>query len=204
MNRRLCPWAAALGAALALGGCVSLFPKQPPEQLYRFGPPPATVTGVRAARFTVIEDRLGFNEAADGDRILTVAGDKVAYIKGGRWGATAPTLFQQALESAFDEAGGPARLAPRGTASKADLELRLDVSRFEVRYAAGAAPTILVRVHASLVGYEKRSPAGARDFQAEIPASGDRLGAIVQAFDQATTQVLGQIVAWVGQSGSPA
>jgi ABC-type uncharacterized transport system auxiliary subunit len=35
-----------------------------------------------------------------------------------------------------------------------------------------------------------------------VPASDKRVGAIAEAFDQATSQVVGQMVGWVDQTGA--
>jgi cholesterol transport system auxiliary component len=198
---------AAIGAAaLALCSCVTVFPKAQPEQLYRFGGAQDAGDGPSNAQFSVLAGTLEFDQAASSDKILTVTGDEVAYVKGGRWATSASAMFQEALQRAFDNANGPARLVEHGGAAKIDDELRLDVSRFEARYdkGAGAAPTVVVRVYATLTGYADRRVLGVRTFDAEAPASDNRLGPIASAFDQAADQVLGQIVTWVGQTGAPA
>ena len=56
-------------------------------------------------------------------------------------------------------------------------------------------------VRATLDRQSDFSHVGAKEFEAEIPASDNRVGAIVQAFDQATTKVVGDLVAWVDQEG---
>ena len=204
MTHRLAPLVAAFAAAFCLCGCITLFPKTQPEPLYRFGNAPAATQGPANARFSVLDDTLAFDVEAAGDRILTVNGDEVAYVKGGRWAAAATTLFREAVQRAFDAAGGPARLVEHGEAVKVDKVLRLDVSRFEARYenGAGAAPTVLVRVHASLSGYSDHNLVGEQTFEAQVAAADNRLGPITQAFDRATSQVVGGIVSWVEQSGS--
>ena len=190
--------------AAALGGCVTLVPKAQPDQLYRLaGPPGAAAENATAARFGVLDDTIDFAREAATDRILTVDGDQVAYISGGRWATSAPIMFREALQRGFD-AGGPARLIERGQTAQAEYVLKLEVRRFEAIYdhGAGTAPRVVVRVVGSLSKYSDRSPVADREFVASVPASENRLGAIAQAFDQATSQVVGQIVTWVGQSGT--
>ena len=202
MIRRLAPLAVALAAALAVGGCVTLFPKAEPAQLYRFGGSIQSPAGPVAARVTVLADTMDFDRESASDRILTVSGDEVAYVKGARWAAAASTLFRQALLRAFEAGGGPAQLVDRGQSAKIDQVLRLDVTRFEARYAsAGAAPTVVVRVRALLTNYGDRAIIGQRVFEADVDAGDNRMGAIATAFDHAAAQVLGQIVAWVNQGG---
>ncbi|MBV9995016.1 MAG: membrane integrity-associated transporter subunit PqiC [Caulobacteraceae bacterium] len=193
----------ALALPLALGGCISLFPKAPPAQLYTFGTVKPAATAA-APRFAVLNGAISFNRMAATDRILTVSGNEVAYIKSARWAEPAPLIFHEAEERAFDLAGGPARLVEVGEASRASNILRLNVLRFEARYDQGmnAAPTVVVRVAASLSKASDHSILGDQVFEAATPASENRVGAITQAFDQSTAQVLTQLVAWVGEKGA--
>ena len=199
--------AAASAALTLLCGCVSLFPKQAPAQLYRFGAalpasPPAAVP--TSARFAVQALIIDFNRAAAGDLILTVTGDQAAYIKGARWLSGASTLFEQALANAFDADQGPSRLMARGEAVRPDAFLKLDVRVFEARYlqGPGSAPTVVVQVYAALSQPADRGLMGEHMFAASVPASDNRVGAIAQAFDQAVGQVLGQLVKWVDAKGA--
>jgi cholesterol transport system auxiliary component len=193
----------ALALAGGLGGCVTLFPKARPEQLYRFGgePPPATVAGEPSVG--VRSAGLDFDRAAAMDRILTVRGDAVSYVAGGRWEVPAPSLFEAAVERAFT-AGGPVRYLARGAPGRTQFALRLNVMRFEARYeGAGAAPTIDVRLAADLTRQSDAALIGRRVFEAKVPAAADRIGAMVDAFDQATVKVVGDLVNWVDQTTTP-
>ena len=200
---------AALCAALlvGLGGCISLFPKTPPAQLYRFGveqgpaAPPAAGPVFNVSRLTN-----SFSNAAQGDRILTVDGDQAAYIAQARWVGPAADLFDEAETRAFDRSGGPARLLRSNEPASAQAELRLDVQSFEARYPGSdkAAPTIVVVVHAVLIGVLDRKLLGDQTFESRVPAGDNRVGLIVQAFNDATNDVLGQVVAWTNAKGAGA
>jgi cholesterol transport system auxiliary component len=187
---------------LALGGCISLFPKAAPVQLYRFdaqAPPVQSSVRPFAVRTGIAE----FPPGAGGDRIMTISGDEVAFIADGRWVSPASQLFQEALGHGFDAPGDPARLI--GPAQgKADYRLRLDVNRFETRYASGptAPPTVTVVVRATLDRTADLTLVATQEFTAEIPAADNRIGAIVQAYDAAVSKVVGDMVAWVDQKGA--
>ncbi|HLI66792.1 MAG TPA: ABC-type transport auxiliary lipoprotein family protein [Caulobacteraceae bacterium] len=195
-----------LGAALALGGCISLFPKTPPAQLYRFGGDEAVASATAGSPrgFNVQRLPTGFERAADSDRILTVDGDSVAYIAGARWAAPAAILFDQAETAAFERSAGPARLLRTADSAAAPISLRLDVQTFEARYLAGpkAAPTVVVSVHALLINALTRKVMADQLFEGQAAASENRVGAIVQAYDAATADVLGRIVEWTGREGA--
>jgi cholesterol transport system auxiliary component len=196
---------AVLGAcAAALSGCISLLPKSKPAQLYRFGPVPATGAPAVSAKpggVAIFRTNGSFpNEAAD-DRILTVDGGKMAYIAQSRWVAPAPVLFDEAVGQAYD--ASPVRLVVRGQQGRYAYALRLDVRNFEARYPAGpdSTPTVVVRVHAALSRADQ-SIAGEQIFESSVPASANRVGAIVGAYDQAVKDVLAQLVAWTQRTAT--
>jgi cholesterol transport system auxiliary component len=96
------------------------------------------------------------------------------------------------------------RLISRGEPATAAYILRLDVRNFEARYDHGpkAAPTVLVRVRAAMTrGTDKQ--VAEKIFEASVPASDNRVSAIVPAYDKAVAQVLKQIVAWTDEQAVP-
>jgi cholesterol transport system auxiliary component len=201
--RPLLETAVAGALALSLSGCISLLPKAKPAQLYRFGftvDAPAAATPVaaqgRTAPVAVYRANGQFQREAAGDRILTISGERAAYVAASRWVAPAEVLFAEAVVRAFEASPGPARLVSHGEPVRSEYALRLDVRNFETRYAAGGAPTVLVRVRAVLARAQTRAAVGEQVFEARVPASDNRVGAIVRAYDQAVAQVLGEVVTW--------
>lgn len=203
MNRPRLAALAGLALAVSLGGCVSLFPKAEPAQLYRFGDAAQPAQASGGPGFTVLLDTLSFDKAADTDRILTSDGNQLAYVKGGRWASPASVLFQAAVLKGFDAPGAAVRLIQRGESARAQDVLKLSVVRFEARYdhGAGAAPTVSVVVRAALNRQGDYALLGAQTFDAEVPASDNRIGPIADAFDKATAKVVGDVAQWVGQTG---
>ncbi|THD60205.1 ABC-type transport auxiliary lipoprotein family protein [Phenylobacterium sp.] len=196
MIRRALSLAALAACALALSGCISLLPKSKPAQLYRFGPPPAAnAAPARPGAVAVFRTNGQFQEEASDDRILTMTGGRAAYIAQSRWVAPADTLFNEAVANAFD--ASPIRLIARGQQGRFAYALRLDVRSFEARYDSGsdAPPTVVVHLHAALTKSDQSS-VGEQDFEARVPASENRVGAIVTAFDKASAEAIGKMVAW--------
>jgi cholesterol transport system auxiliary component len=199
MTRTLLRAGLAVVLALGLSGCISLLPKSKPAHLYTFGvdttaskaQPPAGTVGV----FWANGD---FQREAAGDQILTLTGDRAAYIAQTRWVAPAQVLFDQAVQAAFEGSASHVRLVPRGAPAPTDFTLRVDVRDFETRYEAGpkAAPSVLIRIHASLTREHQRTLVAEEVFEARAQASDNRVSAIVQAYDKALGQVLGDLVAW--------
>ncbi|HRD26934.1 MAG TPA: ABC-type transport auxiliary lipoprotein family protein [Caulobacter sp.] len=197
MSRRLTAAALAL-AAIALSGCISVFPKAEPVQLYRFEAHAVAPPTAQGPVFGVLRLGVGFPRASAGDRILTVSDrGEAAYIAGARWVSPASVLFEEQLASAFQ--GGRARLIGRGEVVKADVSLKLDVQTFEARYDRGpkAAPEVVVSVRGVITRNRDRALVGERIFNARVRAGENRVSAIVPAFNAALTQVLGEISGWV-------
>lgn len=196
----------SVAIASALASCISLFPTEKPAQLYRFSytnagaAPAASPTG---APFTVRALMANFTTDASGDRILTVRGQTVAYISGGRWAETANSLMEDALHAAFADRG-PANVFAKGELGPTDYRLTLSVPVFEARYLGGPteAPTVVVEVAASLGRLGEASARRERVFRAEARADSNTIGAIVTAFDTTVTQVLDQLVTWTNAKGA--
>ncbi len=187
------------GACALLVGCVSLFPKGPPAQLYRFGAPdvPAN-TALAPSAVVIAHGPADFDTAASTDRILTVNGQDAAYIEASRWVSPAPVLFEEALERAFQRTPGAPRLVSRGALIAAPLLLNLNVQSFEARYdhGADAPPTVTVVLRATVVRLDGRTVAGETLLTAAHAASENRVGSIVQAYDAAVQDVLAQLITW--------
>ncbi len=194
-----------IAACVALCGCVSLFPKAKPSQLYRFGAPEAAaaapVLPPPGAR-VIAQGPLAFPDDAAGDRLLTVTGDEAAYIADARWVSPAPVLFDEALVRAFEAAGGP-RLVPSAAAARPSLILSLAVQTFETRYDQGptAPPQVVVELRAQLIRPEDRSVVSDQLLTSAKRASDNRVGPIVQAYDEAVAEVLTKLTASVAQAG---
>ena len=191
--------AAVIGlAAVALSGCISLVPKSDPSQLYRFGAAAAAAPD-RTDAIGVFRAGGRFQREAAGDRILTITGDRAAYIAKARWIAPAEVLFDEAVATAFDSAPGRVRLVTRGESVPARHSLRLDVRNFETRYGAGGEPTVVIRVRAVLALGPGATEVNERIFEARTPAERNRVSAIVTAYNEALAKVLGEVVAWTNE-----
>ena len=195
---------AALGLALAasLAGCVSLFPKEQPAQLYRFTPQmEAPSISMDTQRIPIAVSPVEFTAAASGDRLLTMTGNEAAYIEGARWVSTAQTQFDEALDKAFDDGATATRLVQRRQAGASQLTMNLSVLNFETRYDNGpkGAPKVVVVLRAQLIRFPDRAVIGETIFRSEQPVSDNRVGAIVQGYDAAVTSVLKDLATWTDQ-----
>ena len=204
MIRRSVPLRLALIAVLgvSLSGCMGgLLGGGKPAQLYRFGQPAAAAAAPAApsgGEVGVFRANSLFVQEAAGDRILAVTDGQAQYIAESRWVAPASVLWDQAVLAAFDAAPGRVRLISRGERGRADYVLRLDVRTFEARYENGpkAAPVVEVAVRAVMTRSSAPGLGPEKVFRASVPAASNRVSSIVAAYDQATRQVLGEIVGW--------
>ena len=192
----------ALVLAMGVAGCVSLFPKEQPAQLYRFSPQMAGPSAsMDAQRIPISLSPIQFTAAASGDRLLTMTGDEAAYIEGARWVSTAQSQFDEAVNKAFDATATATRIVEPRQAGAAKLSMNLSVESFETRYDDGpkGAPKVVVALRAQIVRYPDRAVIGETVFHSEQPVSDNRVGAIVQGYDAAVTSVLKDLAAWTDQ-----
>ncbi len=196
--RRLTGPGVGAALALALGAC-ALLSTPDPVQLYRFGPLDGGYVGERSMETVQVSlRRIEFPDSVSGQRILAVTGNEAAYLAGARWVADAEQLYAQSLEMAFSSDRSGVRLIGGRELTRADAGLDVDITTFETRYATpGAAPTVVISARARLLAMPARTVVSEQVFSVSQPASDNRVGAIVSAYDAATQDLNEQIVAWV-------
>lgn len=196
--RRLTGPGVGAALALAMGGC-ALLSTPDPVQLYRFGPLDGGYVGERSMETVQVSlRRIEFPDSVSGQRILAVTGNEAAYLAGARWVADAEELYAQSLEMAFSSERSGVRLIGGRELTRADAGLDVDITTFETRYATpGAAPTVVISARARLLAMPARTVVSEQVFSVSQPASDNRVGAIVSAYDAATQDLNQQIVAWV-------
>lgn len=188
----------AIGAvASMLAGC-ALLSSPDPVQTYRFGgSAPAVAETVGSNATSIALRRVEFPEAVEGDRLLGVTGTETAYIKGARWVSPAEDLYMESLENAFAGQATRVRLIGPREPVRSGRSLDIDMRAFEARYdAPGAIPTVVITARARVTTSPERTVSAERMFSVEQPATENRVGAIVEAFDMATRDLNTQIVAW--------
>ena len=201
MRTNLFRIAVLTAAAVALSGCISLFPEAEPAKLYRFEI--SAPSEVAAKTFEVTRGPIAFDRAAASDGIVTVTGGSIAYIDSARWVAPAQQIFEEELVRAFQ--AGPARLIGRGEVGKSDWLMRLDVQRFEADYRNGpeGAPVVLVEIKVALTRNVRDGQTFETVLRSEVQAADNRVSAIVPAFNQALTKSLTDLNSWVVATGGP-
>jgi cholesterol transport system auxiliary component len=194
MSRRAVTVLVAASAAMALGGCVSVFPQAKPAQLYELSPDvEAAVAPGRTAAVNVRLDTVRFQQAAAGDRILTVRDGEAAYVGGARWVSPAETLFEEGLMRAFAERAKGVRLVPHSAVTGAAYGLSVDIDRFQVSMEGGT-PKVETALRARLIRFPEQTIAGEWRIDESRKADANRVTSIVRAYDAALGAALTTLV----------
>jgi cholesterol transport system auxiliary component len=202
--------ACASSALTLVTGCAGNLLKSdlPAPETFRLAVSAASTTGDVAAATATVPLALAVARpraatALDTDRIAVLAaGSRFDYYSGARWAEAAPQMLQQNLVGAL--AAGGMFAAVYAAPARAPVELLLDVElrRFEAvspgsDASAGPAPVVHVQAQASLVDTRRGVRVTSFVSEAAVPASDNRLGAVVAAFERANAQVVQDISARV-------
>ena len=197
--------------ALLLGGCTGNLLRSDAEAPDTFrldvdatvAPAASATSSTAGLAIAVARPRAA--AAIDTDRIAVhSAGNRFDYYLDARWAESAPQMLQQNLVGALAataQFGGGVMTAP----ARMPTELLLDVElrRFEVvatgpdAASSGAAPVVHVQVQASLLDQRRAARVTSFVSEAAVPASENRLSAVIAAFDRANAQVVNDIAARV-------
>jgi cholesterol transport system auxiliary component len=152
---------------------------------------PATPLAVDLA---VLKPRM--EPGLDTDRIAAVYPDRrLEFYASGHWSGSLDEVLQALTVQAFRRNGGLRSVSGESTRFYNTHWLELNVEDFQAEYrTTGAPPVIKVRIAARLGNASDHGLLGRYEAAAEQPASADRMGAIVEAFEIAANTALGQIV----------
>lgn len=192
-------------AAISLSGCVTLFPKAKPAQLYHLGlEAEGSEQATSGAGLPVLLGAVQFNRAVAGDRLLTRQGDQAAYVAQARWTMPAALLFEESIAKAFMRGTGDARLISPKDPVVAKLVLRLDVRALEIRYAEGSrrSPVAVVNMSGLLADSDQRTVVSQSVFDCQVPAKSNRVQSLVAALNGALFDCQGQVVKWTDQTAA--
>jgi cholesterol transport system auxiliary component len=187
---------AAAGAPLllALAGCAGLLHSSaPPEQVYYLRAPEAAAAAAPASRSASL--RVGHVSAApglDSPRIMLVRADqRMDFYAGSRWAAPAPEVIEALAVQTLRGSGAWSSVEDSTSPFPSDYVLQVQVRRFEADYAeAGAAPVVQVSFDCILGRREGRDVVATFIATGSAPAAANRLGAVVAAFEQASSSAL--------------
>jgi cholesterol transport system auxiliary component len=210
--RRLSVWLLAAAAAASLAGCGGglLSSDIPPPETYRIAHVAAggdtAPASAAAAPLAITVGRPRAAGALDTDRIAVAeAGNRFDYYAGARWAETVPSMVQQNLASALSDSGAFAGVFAAPARAPAELLLDVELRRFEAEQRGSATtPVVHVELQAALVDLRVGQRVASFVSRASVPATENRLAAVIDAFDRATAQALGDVVMRVQQAAATA
>ncbi|HKD54200.1 MAG TPA: ABC-type transport auxiliary lipoprotein family protein [Steroidobacteraceae bacterium] len=195
---------------LCLAGCGNFFQSNAkPEQTYILRPPtaasaPAATAGssappggdntaTAAARAPSL--RVGRPMAAPGLEtahiMLVQSNHRMNFYTGSRWAASVPDLIESLTVETLRGSGDWSAVQDSTSPFPSEYLLTINVQRFEADYTGGgAAPVVYVVLHSTLGRREGRDVIATFTASGEAPATENRLGAVVTAFETATGSAL--------------
>lgn len=120
-------------------------------------------------------------------------GERLDDYGGARWAATAPQMLQTLAIQALRQQGRFALVESDSAPFAADWELQLELTHFEADYTHDGPPTVRVGLVATLGRRNVRRALMTVSIDTHATAAADRMGAVIAAFQSATTEALQQI-----------
>ena len=119
-----------------------------------------------------------------------------------QWSDSAPNLLQSALVQAFEDSGKIASVGRQSTGLHGDFTLLLDMRQFESVYGdPSRPPSAVIEVQAKLLASANNRVLAAKTFRVGVPARDKEVPEVVDAFQNAMTDLVGQMVDWTLVTG---
>jgi len=118
------------------------------------------------------------------------------YFAGAAWTDRVPLMVQNLLVESFENTGKISAIDKESLALRADYVLETDIRDFNAVYAGSEAPTVRVRIGLKLVRLPQKEIVAMRTVSADAAAQQNSVTAVVDAFNTALHQVIGDAVAW--------
>ena len=185
--------------ALLLCGCGgSLFQtKVAPPSLYLLSATPKTPAAAAPripVDLTVLRPRV--RAGLETDRIAALYPDRrLEYFADARWSGPLDEVIQQLAVQQFHASAKLRNVGADASVFASDYWLEIEVTNFQAEYSAAAAPpTVHVHFLARVGTSADRHILAVIEADAEDPASGNRMSAIVDAYNRAADQALAEII----------
>jgi cholesterol transport system auxiliary component len=146
----------------------------------------------------------------DTERIAALYPDRhLDYFADARWSGPLDEVIQDLVVQVFHSRAGLRNVSGDASAFASAYWLEIEVADFQAEYAAdasgaAAAPTVRVHFLARIGSSGERRIIARFEAEARQPAASNRMSAIVDAYNRATNQALGQIARNCGAALAPA
>jgi cholesterol transport system auxiliary component len=156
---------------------------------------PGAARAGAARRSLVVAEPVGL-QPFEADRIIVRApGGSLSFLGGGQWADRLPRLIQARLIQSLENANRLRSVSRPGDKIAADTLLVTEIRAFDI--AAGSREAV-VDLSAKLVSDSTGAVVNARVFEARVPVADISPAAAANGLDRALTQVLADVVRWVG------
>ena len=198
---------AALPPLALLGGmtsaCESLVPGQtPPPSLYRLTPKSSFKDSMPAVDWQLVLEAPLADAGLNTTRIaLQRSPMQLEYYARSGWTDRAPLMIQTLMIESFENSGRIIAVGRETVGLRADYVLKTELREFQAEYFAGGPPQVRVSMNAKLVKMPNRIIVASESWEHVIDATADRIGDVIQAFDDALGKVLKRMVEWTLTEG---
>jgi cholesterol transport system auxiliary component len=160
-------------------------------------PGAAPAAAARLAGVTLQVTRVLAQPGYAGDRILLVRPDRsLDFFAASRWPEPLPAVVATLAAETLRGTGALRAVHDDAAPFSADYSLRIAIRRFDAEYTNGAAaPRVRVAVECTVGRASNRAVLGAFDAETTVDAGGNRMGAVVEAFEQAAQAVMSVVAA---------
>jgi len=202
-------------ACAVLAGCLSggFHSNQPTQQEYLLRwagtsaaptalPPEATSALAADLTLEVLLPTASPELEGDGIAVLR-AGGRLDYYSGARWAAPAPQMLQGMAVEALRAGGRFSWVEEDGAPFAANWVLEVELAHFEAEYDDAGPPTVRVGLVCTLGQRGARRAVATFAVQSQAMASADRMGAVVDAFQRATSEALSQLASRLAPTPAP-
>ena len=183
---------------VALSACGSLFQtKIAPPTVYMLGMNPKAPPEAVALRLDLVVLKPHIRAGLDTDRIALLYPDRrLDYFANARWSGPMDELMQELTLQEFRGLGAFRNVSSDASVFASSYWLEIEVTDFQAEYASpGSIPSIHVHLLARLGRSADRQVLTLIEADARETAADNRLGAIVDAYNRASDQALGKVVA---------
>lgn len=188
----------------AVSGCAGLVgPRGEPPQLYRLTPKSNFRKDLPQVSWALLIDRPTSGAGIDVPRIALMRSPvTLEYYAKAAWTDRATRMVQGLISESFENTNAIGAVGPEALGLRADFLLKTELREFQIEYFDGGKPIAHVRINTKLVRALDRRILEGRIFGAKVPASEDKIGAIIEAYDEALNQVLKELVIWTLETGN--
>ena len=186
-----------LAVPAGLAACSSPLGGGSPPQLYTLTPLKSFPPNLPRSSAQLLIEAPSAPGGLDSERIaLQKSTTSLDHFAGAAWTDRAPNLVQSLLVESFENTGKIAAIDRESLALRADFVLEPDLRDFTAIYGTTDVPTVRVRMALKLVKLPDKQIVGLHTSSSDAPATQNSVPAVVDAFNTALHQVIGDAVAW--------